>query len=492
MRAIRGRAAARRAVAGLLTGLLAAAGTAVGAGTAAAGDAGAGEPQHGGAHATLDGLNVHDRAVIRHDGAVIETGAGLFEMSVTGGGSLLAYGIDMYSSTQQDARYAEVPWRSSSLQGNPDAGKIRWILRHSYPQVDNLAELAEEAGARQLTPETAAAGTQVAIWRYSERTESGERPDVTAVHPDAERLADHLERRARELEEPAPAVRLESPVVSGRPGELLGPVTIRTTAQAVSVAPGPEAARHGVRVVDARGKTVTAGRDGTRLWFDVPDDAEDGGGAFTVQATTPVPVGRTFVGTGAHAASQSLVVAGSSDAAVTATAVTSWAAEGAAPAVSARRDCARGAVAVTVVNRGDAPFAFALGEQELEIPGGATDTATVPVAEDQRYDITVTGPGGFERTFTGVLDCETIAAQPQDAGLTVHSEPVTVGGSDGEVNLAETGSGTNVPLLVGLAAGLLALGGLAVLMVRRKPQPGAGSAAAPDAGDGAEAERDEK
>ncbi|GAA4679055.1 TQXA domain-containing protein [Streptomyces chumphonensis] len=485
MRAIRGRAATRRATAALLTGLLAAAATLLGAGTAAAGEAGVEGPQYEGATATLDGLKVRGEAVIRYDGAEIETGAGLFEMSVTGGGSLLTYGIDMYSSTQQDARYAEVPWRSSSLRGNPDAGRVRWIVEHSYPQVDDLVALAEAAGARRLTPQSAAAGTQVAIWRYSERSASGERPEVTAVDPDAEKLADHLEREARSLREPAPSLHLERPAAAGRPGERLGPVTVRTPARNVSVTPGPEAARHGVRVVDEEGEEITSAGDGTRLWFDVPQDAEDGGGALTVQATTSVPVGRTLTGAGTHAASQALVVAGSSDASVTATATAAWAAEGAVPAVFVRRDCAAGGVGVTVVNRGDTPFTFTLGEEDHAIPADSGDTITVPVGEDQRYGITVPGPGTFAQTFSGVLDCRTIAAAPEEEaeeGLTAHSEPVTVGGAggDGDPNLAETGSSTDMPLLIGVAVGLLALGGLAFLMVRR----GTGADADPD---GAEA-----
>ncbi|MEE1928344.1 thioester domain-containing protein [Streptomyces sp. TRM 70351] len=480
MKAIRGRAAARRAVTATAAGALAAVAAVTGTPTAAAGEAGPVSVQHGGAAATLGGLKVSGEAVIEENGTRTRTAAGLFEMSVAGGGSLLTYGIDMFSSTQQEAGYREVPWKATSLQGNENAGKIRWILEHSYPQVDDLARLAEQAGARELTPQTAAAGTQVAIWRYSEAAAGGgERPEITAADPAAEKLADHLEARARLLAEPRGALSLTSPAVAGRPGERLGPVTVRTRAQSVSVTPGPDATRLGVRLVDDEGEEVTAARNGTEVWFEVPADAEDAGAHLTVQATTPVPVGRVLAGTGAHTGSQAQIVAGSSDAALTATATANWAVRGAVPAVSAQRDCAAGGVAVTVTNRGDVPFPLALGEAEHEIPAGETGTHTVPVGEDQPYGITVPVPGGFEQTFSGVLDCATQGAEPVGTGLSVQSTPVTVGGSGGEqeagVNLAETGAGTDVPLLVAVAAGLLVLGGGAVLVVRRgQSRPGAG------------------
>ncbi|MCX2969957.1 MULTISPECIES: thioester domain-containing protein [Streptomyces] len=458
----------------LLCGVLAAAAVASGAGTAAAGEAAPRAPEDGGANATLAGLKAHDRAVITHDGVTTETAAGLFEMSVTGGGSLLTYGIDMYSSTAHGAQYAEAPWAATPLHGNPEAGRIRWIVAHSYPQVDDLAELAERSGARELTPGTAAAGTQVAIWRYAGAGADGRRPDVTAADPDAQKLADYLEREARTLPEPSASLTLESPAVAGRPGEALGPVTVRTGAQHVSVAPGPEAARHGVRVVDLRGAEVTEARDGDRLWFDVPRDAADAQAGLTVQATAQLPVGRALAGSGPHGASQAQVVAGSSDTTVTARASASWTAQGAAPAVSARPDCAAGTVAVTVANRGDAPFEFSLGDEEHAIPGETTETVTVPVGEDQAYRIAVTGPDGHGPTFAGVLNCATLGTESAEEGLSVHSEPVTVGGdssgpegSEGTVNLAETGGGSSLPLLTAAAVGLLVLGGGAVLMLRR-------------------------
>ena len=66
-------------------------------------------------------------------------GAGLFELKVDGGGSIKTYCIDLHHSTQPSTSYKEVPGAESSLVHNENAGKIRWILEHSYPQVSTRA-----------------------------------------------------------------------------------------------------------------------------------------------------------------------------------------------------------------------------------------------------------------------------------------------------------------------------------------------------------------
>lgn len=78
----------------------------VGAGSAAADEA----PQHqGGATAVLDGLKTYDRAVLHTDGKKQELAAGLFEMTVDGGGKLKTYCIDIHNPTQDQAKYLETP-----------------------------------------------------------------------------------------------------------------------------------------------------------------------------------------------------------------------------------------------------------------------------------------------------------------------------------------------------------------------------------------------
>ncbi|MFJ8705477.1 Cys-Gln thioester bond-forming surface protein [Streptomyces anulatus] len=469
-----GRGILRPVAALLLSGLVAAAAL-VGAGPAAADDPGR---HHSGAAAVLDGLKTFDSAVLRiagKNGAPARTQelpAGLFEMTVDGGGKLKTYCIDLHNPTQDQAKYLETPWAETSLSGNRNAGKIRWILQHSYPQVDDLAALADAAGTGPLTERTAAAGTQVAIWRYSDNA------DVTASDKQAEKLADWLHRNARKTKEPRASLALEPAAVSGRAGERLGPVTVRTDADQVSVSPPVDAAASGIAVTDEKGAPVTSATDGDRLYFAVPKDTADGTASLAVQATTSVPVGRAFAGAGR---TQTQILAGSSESTVSARAGAAWAETGAAPALTARKNCATGGVDITAANRGDQPFTFELAGTEYTIAAGATRTVTVPVAEDQAYDFTITGPAGFTRTFTGVLDCATSGSvldreSEGDAGNDIgtqsaqQSVPATTGSvtSGLEGDLAETGGSSATPMLAAVAIGLLVVGGGAVFVLRRK------------------------
>ena len=93
----------------------------------------------GGATATIGGLKTYGAAVIHDETGDREISAGLFEMSVDGGGTLQTYCVDIHNPTQRDARYHETSWGGTSLSANKDAGRIRWILQNSYPQVNDLA-----------------------------------------------------------------------------------------------------------------------------------------------------------------------------------------------------------------------------------------------------------------------------------------------------------------------------------------------------------------
>jgi TQXA domain-containing protein len=452
--------AARLAAAATVSGLVAA-GALSGAGTAAADET----PQtQGGATATINGLKTYGEAVIHEDGGDQRVEAGLFEMSVDGGGTLQTYCVDLHNPTQRDAHYQETPWSGTSLGANKDSGKIRWILQHSYPQVNDLAALAHQAGVGTLTEQDAAAGTQVAIWRYSD----GARVD--AVDPSAEKLADHLQKSARDLGEPQASLTLDPPAVSGRPGSLLGPVTVHTNAGTVAVSPPADAAISGVRITDKTGKAITSATDGSRLYFDIPEDGSAGTAQLTVQASTTVPVGRAFA---SDSRSQTQILAGSSETTVSATATATWAAGGAIPELSARKDCAKGGVDIVAANKGDKPFTFELMGAEHTIPAGASRTVTVPLQEDQAYDFTITGPHGFSHRFTGVLDCRTQGAITAQTAK-VHNEPspATVGGGTTapDTDLAATGGSAITPLIAGVAIGFVVIGGAVLVVLRRREQ----------------------
>ncbi|MFF5141987.1 Cys-Gln thioester bond-forming surface protein [Streptomyces sp. NPDC013157] len=451
------RGVVRLAAAALVSGLVAAAAL-TGAGRAAADD-GTAQSQSG-ATATMNGLKTYGEAVVHGDSGDEQVAAGLFEMSVDGGGTLQTYCVDLHNPAQRDAKYQETAWSGTSLGANKNAGDIRWILQNSYPQVNDLAALARKAGAGSLTEQDAAAGTQVAIWRFSDGA------DVDAVDPQAEKLADYLEKNARGQNEPQASLTLSPPAVSGRPGGLLGPVTVHTNARTVTVVPPSDAALSGVRITDKAGKPVTTAQDGSELYFKVPDDAADSSAELTVQASTTVPVGRAFT---SGSRSQTQILAGSSESTVAATANATWADRGAIPALSAEKNCARSGVDITASNTGDKPFTFKLVSTEYAIPAGASRTVTVPLQEDQAYDFTITGANGLERRFTGVLDCRT---QGTDAGLATQTlsepSPASVGGTASDVNLAATGGDSATGVITGVAIGLVVIGGAVLVILRQR------------------------
>ncbi len=453
--------ARRLAVAAVISGLVAT-GSLAGAAAATADD----DVQHqGGAVATLAGLKTFDRAVLHTNGKNHEIPAGVFEMTVDGGGRLKTYCIDIHNPTQDQATYLETPWSQTSLGANRNAGRIRWILQHSYPQVDDLAALAKAAHTGPLSQKTAAAGTQVAIWRYSDGA------DVDALDPAAEKLADWLQSKARNVAEPKASLSLEPNAVSGKAGSRLGPLTVRTDAAQVSLTPPADAAASGIKVTDAAGKPLTTAVNGTKVYVDVPAGAADGSATLSAQATTSVPVGRAFAGA---TRSQTQILAGSSESTVSASATATWAKTGAIPSLSARKNCAEGGVDITAGNNGDAPFTFELAGFTHTIAAGESRTVTIPVAEDQAYDFTITGPGGFSKNFQGVLDCRTTGAStPETQTLGSQPSPASAGGVSAglEGDLAETGGSSATPMIAGIAVVLVVIGGGAVFLLRKKKAP---------------------
>ncbi|WP_137989257.1 Cys-Gln thioester bond-forming surface protein [Streptomyces vilmorinianum] len=463
MFSVRRRGVARLAAATMVSGLVAAGAIAV-AGPAAADE---GLQGTGGATATLGDLKIFDKVKIGDR----NVSAGLFEMTVKPGGSIQTYCIDLHTAALKDEEYKEVGWEQSSLHDNQDAGKIRWILQNSYPQVNDLDALAKKVGATNLTEKTAAAATQAAIWHFSDDVEA------TPVDDDAKKLTEYLEKNAQNLEEPKASLSLAPSSVAGKAGERLGPITVNTNAATatVSLAPGSPA---GVKIVDKDGKVVTTAANGDQVFFDVPAGTADGSAELNVKADTTVPIGRAFVST--KVKSQTLILAGTSTSTVEAKASATWATKGAIPAVSAEKNCAKGGLDITASNEGDQDFTFELKGMKYTIAAGESKTVTVPLAEDQAYDFTITGPNGFEKTFKGVLDCKTATPAPSTTPSTEPS-PATAGGSTtggstgsttGGGDLAETGSSNATPMIAGIAAALVLLGGGAVFFLRKKKTTG--------------------
>lgn len=63
-------------------------------------------------------------------------------------------------------------------------------------------------------------------------------------------------------------------------------MTVHTNAGAVTVSPPPDAATSGVRITDSTGKAVTSARDGSRLYFDIPEDSAGSGAGAPPRVST--------------------------------------------------------------------------------------------------------------------------------------------------------------------------------------------------------------
>ncbi|MFF8805038.1 Cys-Gln thioester bond-forming surface protein [Streptomyces omiyaensis] len=488
MFSVRGRGAARLAAATLVSGLV------VSSAIAFAGPAMADEPgsDGGGVAAELGGLVESGRIKIESDKGNSTQRGGLFNLTVKGGGSLKAYCIDLWTSTDSGTKYRETDWDKSTLHENPNAGKIRWILQNSYPEVNDLKALAGKAGVDSLTGDEAATATQAAIWKYSDNV------TATPEDPEAKALSDYLvaeAAKAPDQGEPKVSLAAEPASVAGKAGDKIGPFKVTTTATAADAVKVslPADAPANVKVVDKAGAAVTAVGNNAELFLDVPAGTPDGQTKVSLQTSTKVSIGRVFGSVEGH--EQTLILAGSSESTVKAEVTAAWAKKGAVPAVTVAENCAKGGVDITASNEGDEPWTFDVKGTSYTIAPGETKTITVPVAEDEAYNFTITGPNDFSKSFQGVLDCKTAPSPEPSTGTpsetpstgtpseTPSESPATPApststdastGTTGTTggDLAETGSSNATPMIAGIAVALVLAGGGAVFFLRKKKAAG--------------------
>jgi len=424
----------------------------VGGGLAAAGAAAAASPSATGATGVLV-PGVRYSETIKIGDKTVQ--GGIIQLKTDGDKLLDTYCIDLFNGTKPSAVYQETGWESSSLAGKPEqAGKILWILQHSFPKV-SAEQLAKDTKIEGLSKEDAAAGTQAAIWHFSD--------GANAVPEDAEarQLTDYLIGHAIKLEEPKPTLTLNPAAVSGKSGALLGPITVTTNGSSVALALDETGTKAGLAITDKTGKAVKSAKSGDQIYAKAPAGANPGSATIKATTSAEVSIGRAFTGVnseGKH--SQTLILAGSEPVPATAGVTVNWAPTGPIPAVTAKVDCVQGAVVVTATNNGDQDYTFTLAGKSVTVKPGATQSVPVKVGEDQPYDITVTGPNGFKQEFKGVLNCKTDST-------TTTPTPTTPGTTTGG-GLATTGGGSETPVLAGIAGALVIAGGAAVFALRRR------------------------
>ncbi|MBL1087572.1 Cys-Gln thioester bond-forming surface protein [Streptomyces actinomycinicus] len=404
-----------------------------------------------GAAATLgDFVHADEVEIQGEDGYELTAGTSSLTLD---GQELQVYCIDLYHGAVDGAAYTETDWSNSTLSGNPDAGKIGWILGHSFPNL-SPEQVAQSAGIDSLDEDTAAAGTQAAIWHFSDK--------VDAVPHDqaAARLTEWLTSHAEDAGEPKPTLQLSASTLAGNSNERIGPVTVTTSADTIGLT--LDDSPDGVRIVDGQGHPVTSAGNGDQLYFSVPPGAASGRARLTATAVSPPTVGRAFKAV--DGSSQTLILGGSAPVSVTAEVSVNWA-EGShdvIPAANAEEHCDKGGVLVTLQNSGDEPWSTTVAGQEAVVkPGGSADVL-VKVREGDAYDIEVTGPGGFSKRFQGALKCTSSTFRPTPPA----AAPGTSGSSGGG-GLARTGGGS-APVVMGLVGVAAALTGILLLVVHHR------------------------
>jgi TQXA domain-containing protein/LPXTG-motif cell wall-anchored protein len=235
---------------------------------------------------------------------------------------LETYCVELDVNARRHARLAEAPWADypdAGEQFNAHPEKVLWILHNSYPNV-TLGDLSAKAGA-QLDEAEAIAGTQAAIWHFS----NGADLDATGNPADIAALYGYLTGSANTGVAQQPPVSLSITPAGGaeaQAGAAAGPFTVHTTAAHVTLkVDGPD----GVHAVGPGGAPLTTIADGTQFWLSAPAGAATGEATVSAFAKAEVQKGRLFVGidNDTHP-TQTLIVAANTKAAVTAESSARW------------------------------------------------------------------------------------------------------------------------------------------------------------------------
>ncbi|GGM81385.1 TQXA domain-containing protein [Longimycelium tulufanense] len=220
----------------------------------------------------------------------------LINLTLSDGTKLKTYCVELDVNAVDRAPMREAPWAdypdsTKDFKSKPD--KVLWILNHSYPST-GLEKVGEAAGIEHLSEGEAIAGTQAAIWHFSNGAKLSEKESNT----DVKKLYGYLtgDKNVGQKEEPTPSLQIEPKTGKGVAGEKIGPFTVRTTAtgDVALQLKGPD----GVKVVDADGNPLAKATDGTKFFVLPPEKAEAGKATVEVEAESVVHTGRLFVGKG--------------------------------------------------------------------------------------------------------------------------------------------------------------------------------------------------
>ncbi|MUL42700.1 TQXA domain-containing protein [Streptomonospora sp. PA3] len=247
-------------------------------------------------------------------------GTNLFKLKLEDGTVLRTYCIDFETRIRGGAEYQEDDWANYPGKGEfAEPAKVHWVLQHSFPKLD-VAQLAQTSGVKGLDQRDAVAGTQAAIWHFSNGIKLGEGNDA-----EVKALYTYLTENAVEepqSQQPEISLSITPAVAEGKAGETIGGFMLETSADSVPLKlSGPE----GVKLVDAEGAEITGPvASGTEFGVAVPEGAEAGEAGVSASVSTEVHMGRLFKGVEGQKATQTLITAETSTISAETGAKVSW------------------------------------------------------------------------------------------------------------------------------------------------------------------------
>lgn len=219
----------------------------------------------------------------------------LYSLRMAREGAVRAYGADVGETVRGDAAYVEADWDEVADAGSAAPHRVNWVVHHSYPRV-GLRRLAAASGARALSEEHAIAATQAAIWHLAGDVRLDRDPQENPAEVIA--LYDHLVSGAAGARDTAagPSLALTPQRIdASAPQEPVGPLTVSGA--------GADAVRLSVRgapaswLVDARGEGVSRVSEGDEVFLRIDPAVPAGVATVQVRAKdVPLEAGRLFTG----------------------------------------------------------------------------------------------------------------------------------------------------------------------------------------------------
>lgn len=208
-----------------------------------------------------------------------------------------AYCIDFqHEAERAGSEYDPGAWDQSNVQNLP---MIQWILTNSFPNADAASVLsAAGVDTSQFSPTDqqfiAYAGTQTAIWHYSDGVEITGNGDALHGMSDAgyqatQQLRTYLIQHAQNQPQPQSPTLTISPNSASGSKDGAGPFTVATTGSVDKLA---LSASNGAQIVDKDGNALTSVSNGTKFWVKSDSPAQI---TVTGTASGTIPTGEVYL-----------------------------------------------------------------------------------------------------------------------------------------------------------------------------------------------------